>query len=118
MKRLLALALAAALQVGAAAAHDAAKCTEVLTGTWKIAIESASLTLDLAAGGVITVTAEMTGQPPESSKGTWSADAGTAADQCLLKTVEEGQTEGDATVVTVKDDNTIELAEMGVFTRQ
>lgn len=119
MKRLLTLAIAAALPVGAASAYDAAQCKEKLTGTWKLAVEGASLTLALAADGAITVTAEVTGQPPESSKGAWSAEAGATADQCLLKTVDEAAGGGgDQTVVTIKDDKTIELAEMGIFTRQ
>ncbi len=118
MKRLLAFAVVAALPVGAASAYDAAKCTELLTGTWKLSIEGASMTLALAAGGKITVTVEAAGQPPESSSGTWSAAAGPTDKDCLLKTVEAGATGGDETIATLKDDKTLELAEMGVFIRQ
>ncbi len=119
MKRLFALSIAAALSAGAASAYDAATCTEKLTGSWTLAVDGASLTLHLKAGGDITVEAVSgPGQKPESSSGTWSAEAGAADNQCKLKTVEAGQTGGDETVVTVKDDKTIELADMGVFTRQ
>ena len=118
MKRLFALC-AAALLTGAASAYDAATCTQKLTGTWKLAVDGASLTLQLKAGGDITVEAVAgPDQKPETSSGTWSAEAGVADNQCKLKTVEAGQTGGDETVVTIKDDKTIDLAEMGVFTRQ
>lgn len=120
MKRLFALAITATLTAGVASAYDAATCTTKLTGTWKIALEGASMTLDMATGGAITVTVVVGGQPPESSKGAWSAEAGAKADQCKLKTIEEGAQpgSGDESVVTIKDDKTIEIAEMGVFTRQ
>ncbi|MFT3810674.1 MAG: hypothetical protein QM698_12210 [Micropepsaceae bacterium] len=66
MKRLLALTAAAALLAGAASAYDAATCTEKLTGSWTLAVEGASLTLHLKAGGDITVEAVAgAGQKPE-----------------------------------------------------
>ncbi len=118
MKRLLIIALAAPLPVSAAAAYDAAKCTQILTGKWLLQGEGANLTLDLAAGGAAIVTLEAKGETPDVSKGVWSAQAGAGDAQCVLKTAESADHEGDVSVVSVKDDKTIELAEVGVFTRQ
>lgn len=119
VNRLMTIALAALLPVGAASAYDAAECTKRLTGTWVMGDATSSLTLILKQGGAATVEVNIAGEPLHSSAGKWSASAGPTAKQCKLATFEgEVGDGGDETLVTITDADTIELAEAGVFTRK